>query len=54
MTILDAMHDAKLFGPWLRDRESWRAWEAFLAGLFGLPMTDEAGAIVKTLGYQCR
>ena len=44
VTILDAMLDPALFGPWFRDRTSWRAWEAFLAGLFGLPLGGESAA----------
>jgi hypothetical protein len=40
MTILETMRDPKLFGPWFTDRLSWRAWEAFLSALFGLPMDD--------------
>ena len=47
MTILDAMHDPALFGPWFKDRTSWRAWEAFLAALFGLPMDADALAIYQ-------
>ena len=47
MTILDAMHDSALFEPWFRDRDSWRAWEAFLAALFGLPMDGNALAIYQ-------
>lgn len=39
MTILDAMRDPALFGPWF-DPASWRAWSAFLAALFALPMSD--------------
>ena len=38
MTILDAIADPHLFGPWFKDRGTWRAWMAFLATLFGLPM----------------
>jgi hypothetical protein len=38
VTILDAMSDPKLFGPWFRGK-SWDAWRVFLAALFGLPMT---------------
>ncbi len=38
VTMLDAMHDPQLFGPWFQDRASWRLWEVFLAALFGLPL----------------
>lgn len=44
MTILDTMTDPALFGRWFKG-ESWKAWRAFLAALFGLPMTDEAAGI---------
>jgi hypothetical protein len=37
LTILDAMADAAIFGPWF-DGKSWIAWKAFLRALFGLPM----------------
>lgn len=47
MTILEAMHDPALFGPWFKDRMSWRAWEAFLAALFGLPMDADAAATYR-------
>jgi hypothetical protein len=43
MTILDAMHDPALFGPWFTG-ESWDAWGTFLAGLFGLPLATVADA----------
>jgi hypothetical protein len=46
LTILDAMHDPQLFGPWFKDRVSWSAWEVFLAALFGLPMDGEGAAAV--------
>ncbi len=41
MTILEAIRDPALFGPLFRNRESWRAWEALLAALFGLELTKE-------------
>ncbi len=41
MTILEAMRDPALFGPWFEQRASWRAWEVFLAALFGLPLVAE-------------
>jgi hypothetical protein len=39
-TILDATEDPALFAPWFKDRNTWVAWRAFLAALFGLPMTE--------------
>ena len=39
VTILDAMGDPNLFAPWFRDAGTWQGWRAFLAALFGLPMT---------------
>ena len=47
MTILEAMRDPALFGPWFKDRDSWRAWEAFLAALFGLPMDADAWELIE-------
>jgi hypothetical protein len=39
LTICDAIRDPALFGPWFRDPSTWRAWFAFLAAVFALPMT---------------
>lgn len=39
MTIVEALDDLHLFGPAFADRPSWAAWEAFVAALFGLPMS---------------
>jgi hypothetical protein len=39
-TILDAFDDRELFGGALRNPATWRAWRAFLCGLFGLSMSD--------------
>ena len=44
MTILEAMHDPNLFGGWFSGR-TWTAWFAFLAALFGLPMTKKQAAL---------
>lgn len=41
MTIVDAMRDRALFGPWFSG-ESWSAWLVFLSALFGLAL-DDAG-----------
>lgn len=46
-SILDVMHDPRLFASWFKDRESWRAWEAFLAALFALPMNAELEALYR-------
>lgn len=47
MNILEAIEDDRLFAPWFRTGESWDAWRAFLAALFGLPMTDAQGEAFK-------
>ena len=41
MNILDALNDRDLFAPHFRG-DTWQAWRAFLAALFGLPMDDAA------------
>lgn len=41
ISIIDAMADRNLFAPWFREAETWAAWRAFLAALFGLSMTPE-------------
>lgn len=41
MNILQACRSPKVFGPWFKDPSTWQAWFAFLAALFGLPMTDD-------------
>lgn len=47
MNILQASADPELFARWFRDRATWQPWFAFLAALFGLPMTDEQMAIYR-------
>jgi hypothetical protein len=39
MDILQAMGDRQVFGAHFPDPKSWCAWQAFLAGLFGLPLS---------------
>ena len=46
-TILDAVRDPRIFGRWFKNSESWQAWFAFLAALFGLPMTPEQLAVFQ-------
>ena len=41
MNILQACEDPELFARWFKKRDTWTAWFAFLAALFGLPMTDD-------------
>ena len=46
MNILAALDDPELFAPHFRGG-SWRAWRAFLAALFALPMDDDALALFQ-------
>jgi hypothetical protein len=43
ITILEAMKDPNLFGPWFTG-PSWNEWKAFLAALFGLHMGPNRAA----------
>jgi hypothetical protein len=47
LNILQACQSEKLFGPWFRNPETYAAWFAFLAALFGLPMTPDQLAIYQ-------
>lgn len=47
MDILRACADRNLFGQWFRDRDTWQAWFAFLAALFGLPIDDDQLALFR-------
>lgn len=38
MTILDAIHDTKLFGPLFTKLDTWNPWLTFLKAIYGLPM----------------
>jgi hypothetical protein len=41
ISILDASANGSIFSGWFRNRASWAPWFAFLAVLFGLPLTAE-------------
>ncbi|TIT36185.1 MAG: hypothetical protein E5W65_10500 [Mesorhizobium sp.] len=47
MNILEACESKLLFAPWFKNRATYEAWFAFLAALFGLPMSDEQLALYK-------
>lgn len=46
MTILDAVRDPELFARWFAG-ETWAAWCAFLAAVFGLEMTEAELAVYR-------
>jgi hypothetical protein len=46
-TILDAISDQRLFGAAFRDLSTWRAWRAFLAGLFGIAMSEAQAEVYR-------
>ncbi|MDO9411981.1 MAG: hypothetical protein Q7T81_05330 [Pseudolabrys sp.] len=46
-SILDAIRDPHLFGPWFKDRTTWAAWFAFLAALFAVPMSAQEREIYQ-------
>src|SRR5690349_9467740 len=53
MTLLDAMCDPALFGPWFKDRGTWTAWRGLIAALFALPMSKAQREIfVQCTGRQ--
>jgi hypothetical protein len=37
-SIIDLCHDSDFFQAWFKDKDSWKAWFAFLRVLFGLPL----------------
>ena len=46
-TILDAISDQRLFGAAFRDLSTWPAWRAFLAGLFGIAMSEAQAEVYR-------
>lgn len=52
MTIIEAMRDPKLFGPWFKG-SSWDNWQVFLKALFGLDLAgDELETFTQFTGRQ--
>ena len=47
MTLLDAMDDPNLFAPWFKKPNQWKAWRAFIAVLFALPLDVNQRAIFR-------
>ena len=47
LDILKAIDDQQIFGGWFRDHTTWRAWRAFLAALFALPMDADQLALYR-------
>ena len=47
MTILKALDDRRLFASVLRDKATWAPWRAFLAALFGLPMSEDEAELYR-------
>jgi phage terminase large subunit-like protein len=45
-TIIEALDDPGLFAPHFRG-DTWRPWRAFLAALFGLPLSDDQLALYR-------
>ena len=47
MNLLQAIDDPALFKPWFKDRETWKAWTAFVGALFALPLDEEQARIYR-------
>ena len=47
MNVIEAMGDANLFARWFKNPDDWRAWRAFLATLFALPLDDDGRDIFE-------
>ena len=48
MSIIDAMNDPQLFGPWFKG-DSWATWRAILKATFALPMTEAEIELFRTV-----
>jgi hypothetical protein len=49
ITIMDAVNDPDIFGPWFRDKRSFAAWFCFLKVIFGLPLDSAELEIFQRL-----
>jgi len=47
MNIIEAFNDPSLFRKHFRDLTTWWAWQAFLAALFALPMSEAAATLYQ-------
>ncbi len=47
MTILESLADANLFARFFQPRETWGAWLAFMAAVYGLPIDGNALALYQ-------
>lgn len=49
ITIMDAVNDPDIFGPWFRDKQSFAAWFCFLKVIFELPLDSAERQIFQRL-----
>jgi hypothetical protein len=48
LTLLQAIRDPNLFGPWFKDQATWEPWFAFIAALFGLGLEGDQRALFRS------
>jgi hypothetical protein len=51
LTLIEAMNDPNLFGPWFHDK-SWASWRAFLKVLFGICLSSEEALIFEDCTFR--
>ena len=49
MTVLQAIDDPNLFGPWFSNRTTWSTWKVFLKALFGLRLKPNEVAVFERI-----
>ena len=47
ISIMDAVNEPDIFGPWFRNKESFAAWFCFLKVMFALPLEPAELAIFQ-------